>query len=203
MHEWAKATKLALHWAPCVCFSFLSLFVLNPGDGFFRRLHTETEGDLGHDNHAASSITIHLSDACINRFRPRLTGENVTHFLTPVKTWRKKRIARDEDLSRCVWWMFSKNRNAFKFLQVKWNNPYFCTVFPAHNLYLVPQSDWNSFDKGSHTTPQGVGGSDALTHTFTHSKQYIHKKIRNEWRLNRIVKREMIQGSPTTKERKA
>lgn len=45
-HERAKATKQDLHLVQRVCFSFLSLFALDPGDAFiaFDGADTETAG---------------------------------------------------------------------------------------------------------------------------------------------------------------
>lgn len=48
-HEQAKATKQDLHLVQSVCFSFLSLFALEPGDAFiaFDAADTETAGISG------------------------------------------------------------------------------------------------------------------------------------------------------------
>ncbi|AWP20581.1 Hypothetical protein SMAX5B_001747 [Scophthalmus maximus] len=66
----------------------MAFFTVNSAD-------TETEGDLGGDSHAASSITIHRHDSC-NRLPQR--GEDVTYFSTLVRTLRKRRIVRDKYL---------------------------------------------------------------------------------------------------------
>lgn len=99
-HERAKATKQDLRLAQSVCFSFLSLFAFNPGDGFLRRQHCRHRnwGDLADDSHAVSSVTIHLHDSYDSCFGLRWRGGNVTYFSTPVKTWKKRRIVEGKYL---------------------------------------------------------------------------------------------------------
>ena len=224
-HEWAKATKQDLRLVQSVCFSFLSLFAFDPGDGFLRRQHCRHRnwGDLADDSHAVSSITIHLHDSYDSCFRLRRRGGNVTYFSTPVKTW-KKRIVEGKYLQcqgesdgcllkiEILITTGLHNRKVCR-LQIPPNQILLSHIkiilhrFTSHIQVLQSHLEMISLDKARLTA-----GSRQLGHpdtcTCVHTLHTIHpplslkkRSLTYEWQLNHARKWEMFSGSPVRSDR--